>query len=257
MTISGRTGVFLRDYADEANPQNFCSFGEGVVVTEILDPHHVVISSPVAAVVELPSTQVFELGIAGRLVAVAPDLSQVLWVSRPRSPPTLHDSWDAGNVPIQTYPAARTTCADVDTVSRAGAFSRDGHFGYALWNQGPTGGDLSERGRQPGRGVRADSAGGGLGEGWVVRAWRFGRRSSSQLFYEQQGNVWRWTRGRRRRALQDRRELDRPGDIARRQRIAYGGARVERSVDRPHHRREQPAPTWAPSAPMAEAAPSS
>ncbi|HXC76903.1 MAG TPA: hypothetical protein VNU19_07620, partial [Candidatus Acidoferrum sp.] len=136
VTITGRAGVFLRDYVDEANPQNFCSFGEGVVVAEILDPHHVVISSPMPAVVELPSTQVFELGIAGRLVAVAPDLSQVLWDSR-TAPLTLHDSWDAGDVPIQTYPAAATTCADVDTVSRSGAFSRDGHFGYALWNQGP------------------------------------------------------------------------------------------------------------------------
>jgi len=65
VTIKGKIGAFLRDYADEASPQNLCFFGPGVVVTEILDPHHVVISSPVAAVVELPTARVFELGIGG------------------------------------------------------------------------------------------------------------------------------------------------------------------------------------------------
>ncbi|HVC74988.1 MAG TPA: hypothetical protein VND96_00565 [Candidatus Micrarchaeaceae archaeon] len=191
VTIVGRAGVFLRDYLDEANPQNFCSFGEGVVVTEILDPHHVVISSPVAAVVELPSTQVFELGIAGGLVGVAPDLSQVLWVSR-TSPPTLHDSWDAGDVPIQTYPPAATTCADVDTVSRSGVFSRDGHFGYALWNQGPKGATYLNvvSSRAAAFALIPPAAGWGQMGGPRMAVWS---PVSDQLFYEQQGNVWRWS----------------------------------------------------------------
>jgi hypothetical protein len=191
VTITGRTGVFLRDYADEANPQNFCSFGEGVVVTEILDPHHVVISSPVPAVVELPSTQAFELGIAGRLVAVAPDLSQALWVSTAK-PPTLHDSWDTGNVPIQTYPAAATTCADVDTVSRPGAFSRDGHFGFALWNQGPHGATyLNVVGSKAAAfALIPPAVGWGKAGGPRMALWS---PVASQLFYEQQGNVWRWS----------------------------------------------------------------
>jgi WD40-like Beta Propeller Repeat len=191
VTIIGRSGLFLRDYADEANPQNFCSFGEGVVVAEILDPHHVVISSPVAAVVELPSTQVFELGIAGRLVAVAPDLSQVAWVSR-AGPPTLHDSWDAGDVPIQIYPPATTTCADVDTVSRSGAFSRAGHFGYALWNQGPRGATyLNVLSNQAAAfALIPPAAGWGQAGGPRMALWS---PVSGQLYYEQQGNVWRWT----------------------------------------------------------------
>ena len=191
VTISGRTGVFLRDYADESNPQNFCSFGEGVVVAEILDPHHVVISSPVAAVVELPSTQMFELGIAGQLVAVAPDLSQALWVSR-TSPPTLYDSWDAGNVAIQTYPAVPITCADADTVSRQGAFSRDGHFGFALWNQGPKGATyLNVVGsRAAVFALIPPTAGWGKAGGPRMAVWS---PVSGQLFYLQQGNVWRWS----------------------------------------------------------------
>jgi hypothetical protein len=191
VTIIGKTGTFLRDYADEASPQNFCSFGQGVAVTEILDPHHVVISSPVAAVVELPSTQVFELGIAGRLVAVAPDLSQVLWVSA-TSPATLHDSWDAGNVTLQTYPPATTGCADADTVSRSGAFTRDGHFGYALWDQGPKGATyLNVVGnRALGFALVPPAAGWGRLGGPRMAVWS---PVSDQLYYEQQGNVWRWT----------------------------------------------------------------
>jgi hypothetical protein len=191
VTISGRTGVFLRDYADEASPQNFCSFGQGIAVTEILDPHHVVITSPVAAVVELPSTRVFELGIAGRLVAVASDLSQVLWVSR-SSPPTLHDSWDAGNVQIQVYPPAATTCADADTVSRSGAFSRDGHSGFALWDQGPkTAAYLNVVGNRAAVFALVPPAGGwGRLGGPRMAVWS---PVSAQLYYEQQGSVWRWT----------------------------------------------------------------
>jgi hypothetical protein len=191
VTISGRTGVFLRDYADEASPQNFCSFGEGIAVTQILDPHHVVITSPVAAVVELPSANVFELGIGGALVAVAPDLSQVMWVSR-SSPPTLHDSWDAGNVEIQAYPAARTTCADTDTVSRAGAFSRIGHNGYALWDQGPRAATyLNVVGNRTAVfALLPPGAGWGRLGGPRMAVWS---PVSDQLFYEQQGNVWHWT----------------------------------------------------------------
>ena len=181
----------MRDYADEASPQNFCSFGQGIAVTEILDPHHVVITSPVAAVVELPSTRVFELGIAGRLVAVASDLSQVLWVSR-SSPPTLHDSWDAGNVQIQVYPPAATTCADADTVSRSGAFSRDGHSGFALWDQGPkTAAYLNVVGNRAAVFALVPPAGGwGRLGGPRMVVWS---PVSAQLYYEQQGSVWRWT----------------------------------------------------------------
>jgi hypothetical protein len=191
VTISGRSGVFLRDYADEANPQNFCSFGEGIAVGEILDPHHVVITSPVQAVVELPSARVFELGLGGPLVAVAPDLSQALWVSR-SSPPTLHDSWDAGNVDIQAYPPARSTCPDTDSVSRAGAFSRDGHNGYALWNQGPNAATyLNVVGnRAPVFALVPPAGGWGRLGGPRMAVWS---PVSDQLYYEQQGNVWRWS----------------------------------------------------------------
>src|ERR1700693_5351375 len=89
VTIHGGTGEFLRDYADSASPRNFCSFGKGVLVSEILDPHHVVIASPIPAVVELPSGLTLELRIGGKLVAVAPDLSQAMWVSR-TNPPAPH-----------------------------------------------------------------------------------------------------------------------------------------------------------------------
>lgn len=190
VTIQGRTGEFLRDYADEASPQNFCSFGDGIAVTEILDPHHVVISSPVDAVVELPSTQVFELGIGGTLVAVAPDLSQVLWTSR-TSPPTLHDSWDSGNVQIQVYPAAGTACADTDSVSRSGAFSRDGQYAYALWDEGPkTASYLNVITNRSTLFALVPPVGGWGGQGGPRMAvWS---PVSDQLYYEQQGSVWRW-----------------------------------------------------------------
>ena len=191
VTIAGRAGVFLRDYADSASPQNFCSFGSGIAVSEILDPHHVVITSPVQAVVELPSGQAFELGIGGKLVAVAPDLSQVLWTSRSR-PSTLHDSWDSGNVEVQTYPAAGKPCGDADTASRSGAFSRDAHFGYASWDQGPTAPTyLNAVGnRAPVFALVPPSGGWGPQGGPRMAVWS---PVSDQLYYQQQGNVWRWT----------------------------------------------------------------
>ena len=193
VTMNGRPGEFLRGYADPANPQNLCSFGQGILVSEILDPHHVVITSPVPAVVELPSGQVFELGIAGPLVAVAPDLSQVLWVSR-TNPPTLHDSWDAGNVVIQQYPPAGKPCGDADTASRSGAFARDGHYGYALWNQGPaTATYLNVVGsRVPAFALVPPSGGWGAKGGPRMALWS---PVSDRLYYEQQGSVWRWTPG--------------------------------------------------------------
>lgn len=194
VTIRGRTGEFLRDYVDSANPRNFCSFGTGIVVTEILDPHHVVIESPVPAVIELPSGQPFELAVSGKLVGVAPDLSQVMWVSR-TNPPTLRDSWDAGNVAIQQYPPFGKPCGDADTTSRYGAFSRDGHFGYALWDQGPTtatylnvvGNKASVLALPP------PAAGWGPLGGPRMALWS---PVSDQLYYEQQGNLWTWTPSR-------------------------------------------------------------
>jgi hypothetical protein len=191
VTIAGRAGVFLRDYADSASPQNFCSFGSGIAVSEILDPHHVVITSPLPAVVELPSGRAFELGIGGKLVAVAPDLSQVLWISR-SSPLTLHDSWDSGNVEVQRFPAAGKPCGDADTASRSGAFSRDAHFGYALWDQGPTAPTyLNVVGnREPAFALIPPSGGWGPQGGPRMAVWS---PVSDQLYYQQQGSVWRWT----------------------------------------------------------------
>jgi hypothetical protein len=191
VSIRGRTGLFLRDYANPANPYNFCSFGPGVAVSEILDSHHVVILSPVQAVVELPSGQVFELGIGGRLVAVAPDLSQVLWVSR-TNPPTLHDSWDAGNVDIQQYPPPGNPCGDADTSSRSGAFSRDGRYGYGLWDQGPaTPTYLNVVGnRAPVLALQPPPAGWGPLGGPRMAVWS---PVADRLYYEQQGSVWTWT----------------------------------------------------------------
>lgn len=191
VTISGRTGEFLRDYVDEANPQNFCSFGQGIAVSEILDPHHVVITKPVAAVVELPSGRAFELGIGGQLVGVAPDLSQVLWDSG-TSPPTLHDSWDAGNVEIQQYAVAGKPCSNADTASRLGAFSRDAHFGYALWDQGPaTSTYLNLVGnRAPVFALVPPAGGWGRLGGPRMAVWS---PVSDALYYEQQGSIWRWT----------------------------------------------------------------
>jgi hypothetical protein len=191
VTIQGRTGEFLRDYADEASPRNFCSFGPGIVVTEILDPHHVVIESPVAAVVELPSGQPFELGIHGKLAAVDPDLSQVMWVSR-TNPPMLHVSSDAGDGVIQQYPPLGTACTDADTASRYGAFSRDGKYGYALYDQGPTTQTYLNvvANRTAVFALTPPAAGWGPAGGPRMAIWS---PVSDQLYYEQQGNLWTWT----------------------------------------------------------------
>jgi hypothetical protein len=153
----------------------------------------VVITVPVAAVVELPSGLVFELGTAGGLVAVAPDLSQVLWLSRTR-PPALHDSWDGGNIEVQQYPAAGKPCGDADTASRPGAFSRNAHFGYSLWDQGPSVPTFLNvvGNRAPAFALVPPSAGWGAQGGPRMAVWS---PTSDQLYYEQQGSVWRWTPG--------------------------------------------------------------
>jgi hypothetical protein len=194
VTILGRPGTFLRDYADPANPRNFCSFGSGIAVSEILDPHHVVIESPAAAVVELPSGQPFELGISGKLVAVAPDLSQVLWISR-TNPPALRVSWDAGDVTIQHYPPFGNPCGDADSASRYGAFSRSGKYGYSLWDQGPaTPTYLNVVGNRAAVfALPPPAAGWGPGGGPRMAVWS---PVLEQLYYEQQGNLWTWTPSR-------------------------------------------------------------
>jgi hypothetical protein len=191
VTIRGRTGLFMRDYVDSANPRSFCSFGVGIVVSEILDPHHVVIESPVPAVVELPSGTVFELRIDGKLVAVAPDMSQVLWVSR-TTPPTLHDSWDAGDTPMQHYPPFGQPCGDADTASRYGAFSRDARYGYALWDQGPTTPTyLTVVGNRAAVfALPPPAAGWGSLGGPRMAVWS---PVSDRLYYAQQGSIWTWT----------------------------------------------------------------
>jgi hypothetical protein len=191
VTIQGRSGAFLRDYVDSSSPHNFCSFGRGITVSEILDPHHVVISSPVPAVVELPSGQVFALGIGGSLVAVAPDLAQVLWVAR-ANPPALHASWDAGDVEIQPYPPFGKPCGDADTASRFGAFSRDGRYGYALWDQGPTTATYLNvvAGRAGVLALTPPAAGWGPQGGPRMAVWS---PVADKLYYEQQGNLWTWT----------------------------------------------------------------
>ncbi len=191
VTIHGRTGAFLRDYVDSANPRNFCSFGPGIVVDEILDPHHVVISRPVPAVVELPSGQPFELAVTGRLVAVDSDLSQVLWVPH-ATPPALHVSSDAGDTVIQVYPPFGTPCGDADSASRFGAFSRDGKYGYALWDQGPTTPTYLNivADRAPIAAMAPPPAGWGPLGGPRMAVWS---PVSDRLYYEQQGNLWTWT----------------------------------------------------------------
>jgi hypothetical protein len=191
VTIRGQAGVYLRDYVDAANPRNFCVFGLGIAVTEILDPHHVVIESPVPAVIELPSGAVFELGIHGKLVAVAPDMSQVLWMSS-ANPPTLHASWDAGDVVIQQYPPAGKPCGDADTASRYGAFSRDARYGYALWDQGPATATYLNvvSNRASAFALPPPAAGWGSSGGPRMAVWS---PVSDRLYYERQGSLWTWT----------------------------------------------------------------
>ena len=138
VSLHGSTAVVLRDYADITHPRTLCTFT--LPVLAILDPHHVValdtasnaISTP-SAVVELPSARVFDIAVAGPVSAVAPDLSQVLWVNENSSTPSLHDSWDSQDKLIQTYPQVNGICG-VGPVP--GAWSRDSKYGFATWTQG-------------------------------------------------------------------------------------------------------------------------
>ncbi len=191
VTIHGQDGLFLRDYADSANPVNICSIGAGVSVSEILDPHHLVITyGPRSAVVEVPSGRVFELGIPGELVAVAPDLSQVLWLSI-TDPPELHDSWDRGDVLIQRYMTIGGRCGDADIDSRLGAFSRSAKYGYSIWNAVPNMAYLNVVGHRAGVfSVKPPTGGWGQSGGPGMGLWS---PIADTLYYAQQSNIWTWT----------------------------------------------------------------
>jgi len=82
-------------------------------------------------------------------------------------------------------------CADADTVSRPGAFSRDGHNGYVLWDQGRKAATyLNVVGnRAPVFALVPPAGGWGRLGGPRMAVWS---PVSDQLYYEQQGSVWRW-----------------------------------------------------------------
>lgn len=188
VVIHGQSPEVLRDYADESNPRTFCSFGEGILVIAILDPHHVVmIDGGSTAVLELPSGRAFELGMSGSLVGVAPDLSQILWFSY-TDPPALHDSWDTGGNVIQVYPPAiGGRCAGLPT----GAFSRDSKYGFAIWNDGPNATFLNVVGNHTGVFVVAPPAGGwGPLQAPMMGIWS---PVADKLYYTQQGSIRTWT----------------------------------------------------------------
>ena len=188
VTLHGQTNPVLRDYADEAHPRTFCSFGDGVFPFAILDPHHVVINYGAAtAVLELPSGRAFEIGVNGFVVAVAPDFSQVLSFSYGDFA-ALHDMWDQGDVVIQEYPTPAGRCGGGPW---PGAFSRDAKYGFAIWDQGRAATYLNVVGNHNGVFALATPPGG----------WPNGQQPSmgvwspveDKLYYNELGAIWTWT----------------------------------------------------------------
>jgi len=132
--MHGQSNYVLRDYANEDHPTNVCTFGVGVVIDAILDPHHVMtLANGNPAIVEIPSGTFYELSLAATAYAVAPDASQVLWLSLDAV--TLHDSWDGNDSVLQQYQATLGRCGSPDTDSKSIQFTRDGQYAYALWEQ--------------------------------------------------------------------------------------------------------------------------
>jgi hypothetical protein len=186
--IHGQSREVLRDYADESHPRTFCSFGDGISVTAILDPHHVLMNSGMAtAVLELPSGRAFELAVNGSVVGVAPDLSQVLWFSY-TDPPALQDSWDSGGKVIQVYPPQiGGRCSGLPT----GAFSRDSNYAFAIWNDGPNATFLTVVGNHTGvYFVAPPAAGWAFPQAPMMGLWS---PVADKLYYAQQGGIRTWT----------------------------------------------------------------
>lgn len=195
--LHGQTYPVLRDYSDAAHPRSVCSFGLNVEPGEILDPHHLVVQAPdyqtndyVNLVVQLPSVTAYQLKVPGTLVAVAPDWSQILWLTSDYT--ALHASWDTGDVVIQRFPPPMAgRCGNADTDSRSGAFSRDAHYGYALQGVDIGREYLNVVGNRTSVFAETSPAGGwGPLFGPEMAVWS---PASDTLYYRKQGDIWRWT----------------------------------------------------------------
>jgi hypothetical protein len=186
VTLKGETRQVLRDYADAANPRTFCAFDGTLYISQILDPHHVLVSSGGArAIVELPSARVFEIGVNGLLMSVASDLSQVLWISY-TDPPTLHDSWDNGDNVIQEYlPPVGGRCGGGPVAS---AFSRDSKYAFVIRDDPPDQTLLNVVGDRKGVYVVKPPPGGWGPNRPTMVVWS----PTDKLYYTQQDSIWTW-----------------------------------------------------------------
>jgi hypothetical protein len=135
--MHGQDHEVLRDYVDPTHPRNICSLGAGMGPGSILNPHHIVFNYESATIIaDVPSGVTHEIGVSGQVVAVAPNLSDVLWWSSGR-PQELHDSWDGNDKRLQLYEDFHERCSNGDIDSSPGAFTRDSRYAYVLWNAFP------------------------------------------------------------------------------------------------------------------------
>jgi hypothetical protein len=194
----------LRDYANVSQPRTACTFGGGGYrVRGLIDPQHVLIDGPRGhAVVDLPDVRYhwFQLprddGFSASLIAVAPDLSAVIWRKS-----ALDDTFrrqifrtDAlGDHAIAELPAIETGRCGSSLDSRDGAYSRTGDAFYVL--------------DQPYAGMNVLLAGSGSdigltlsppGEGWdetstpLMALWS---PTSDTLYYRVGDDVMHWSPG--------------------------------------------------------------
>lgn len=133
--MHGGSSYVLRDYANEDQPKNVCTFGTQAIPDAILDPHHLLmVSDGFPAIVVIPSGTIYELSLQyASQYSIPADLTQILWF--PLDAMSLHDAWDGHDTVLAQYPATAGRCGAPDIDSKTIEFSRDSRFGYALWEQ--------------------------------------------------------------------------------------------------------------------------
>jgi hypothetical protein len=150
----GEFPLVLRDYADPANPRTACTFNlDALELVGLIDGRHVLLASDggisgLYAVVDLPEARYrwFRLpegtpGHPPRLVAVAPALDRIIWLSLDPDvamADKLHVTTAEGDTVVATMPDTNTGRCGVADDSKFGAFRQSGSLAYVLNQPGPT-----------------------------------------------------------------------------------------------------------------------
>jgi hypothetical protein len=195
--------VVLRDYANTSQPRTVCTFGKAAFqIVQLIDARHMVIGGENAsyAVVDLPEVRYhwFQLpvskGLFATLISVSPALDEIAWkVEDPAGTATdaIHLTTVAGDRVVATLPDTNTgRCGLADVDSNPGGYTRSGGSLFVLDTPLPESSLVVLEGATVVLSI-VPPAGTPIGSNPLMALWS---PTSETLYFEQSGDVWRWTK---------------------------------------------------------------